>query len=113
MYAEAMYALGNESVAREYVNKVRARARGNIAENNLPDLGPSITGQKLLDAIYHERRVELAGEGLIYWDLIKTNRAASVLGVLGFKKGVNEVFPLPIAEIIRSNGVLKQNEGYN
>ncbi|PWJ58019.1 putative outer membrane starch-binding protein [Dyadobacter jejuensis] len=113
MYAEAQYALGNETVAREYVNKVRTRARGDQPASVLPNLAASVSGQDLIDAIYHERRVELAGEGLRYWDLIRTGRAEKVLGPLGFKKGLNEVFPLPIADIILSDGVLVQNPGYN
>ncbi|WP_025761194.1 RagB/SusD family nutrient uptake outer membrane protein [Dyadobacter tibetensis] len=113
MYAEANYALGNESVAREYVNKVRTRARGNQPASVLPDIKSTVTGQALLDAIYHERRVELAGEGLRYWDLIRTGRAEKILGPLGFKKGVNEVLPLPISDIILSDGALVQNNGYN
>ena len=58
-YAEAMYHVGNEGEAREYVNKVSRRA-----------LQPDITasGEELLEAIKRERRVELAFEGHNFFD---------------------------------------------
>ena len=61
-YAEAEFQLGHEDVAREYVNKVRARKSVNM---------PSITdsGEALLKRIYHERQIELAFEGHRFFDL--------------------------------------------
>ncbi len=58
-YAEAQYHLGNEGVAKEFVNKVSSRA-----------LQPDITasGDALLEAIKRERRVELCFEGHNYFD---------------------------------------------
>jgi hypothetical protein len=84
--AEAAYHLGKEAEARDYVNQVRARARNssnpkgselgnagypnrNTNENVLPPVTAS--GDDLLRAIKHERRVELALEGLRLWDLIR------------------------------------------
>lgn len=98
MYAEATYALGDEDTAREYVNKVRARARG---ENNdiLPDVANTVTGQNLLDAIYHERRVELAVEGLRRYDIIRQDLATDILAPKGFAVGTDEIFPVPQSEI--------------
>ncbi|MCW2119804.1 RagB/SusD family nutrient uptake outer membrane protein, partial [Flavobacterium sp. 7A] len=60
-------------------------------------------------AIYHERRVELAGEGFRYHDLIRTNRATAIMGPLGFITGKHELMPLPYSEITLSNGILLQN----
>lgn len=54
-YAEAEFELGNEAVAREYINKVRARA-------NMPGLPDSVTGETLRTRLYNERRVEFAFE---------------------------------------------------
>lgn len=51
----------NNSKATEYLNEVRARSLGDAARLN------SVT----LDDIYHERRVELAGEGHRKWDLLR------------------------------------------
>ena len=65
-----------------------------------------------LDAIYNERRLELATEGHRFFDLVRTGKAPAVLGPLGFESGTNEVLPIPQQEIDVTNGVLKQNNGY-
>ena len=111
MYAEAIYN-SDPTTAIEYVNKVRTRARGTAAATVVPDLPNSLTGQDLLDAIYHERRVELAGEGFRFHDLVRTDRAGALLSPYGFTQGTNEIMPLPINEITLSNGVLTQNPNY-
>jgi len=59
-YAEAQYYLGNEDVARTYVNKIRQRAQ-------MPDITTS--GSQLLDDIRHERRIELCFEDHRYYDV--------------------------------------------
>jgi hypothetical protein len=69
------------------------------------------TGADLLNAIYHERRVELAGEGHHFWDLVRTGRAAAEIE--GFQVGKNEVFPIPQDEIDLAGGNWNQNQGYN
>jgi hypothetical protein len=99
------------SQALQYVNEVRARARqGNAAV--LPDL--VMTDKNALDdAIFHERRVELALEGHRFWDLVRTNRAASVLGPLGFMAGKHELFPIPQVEIDLTRQALEQNPNWN
>ena len=62
-----------------------------------------------LENIYNERRLELATEGHRFFDLVRTGRAASVLGPLGFQANKHEVLPIPQQEIDVTNGVLKQN----
>jgi len=64
------------------------------------------------NAIYHERRVELAMENDRYFDVIRQGRAATVFGPLGWKANKNEVWPIPQTEIDNSGGILKQNPGY-
>jgi hypothetical protein len=58
-----------------------------------------------------ERRKELAFEGHRFYDLVRTCRAADVLIPMGrpFKKGTNELLPIPQAEIDR-NPALKGNQ---
>ncbi|MDO6739111.1 RagB/SusD family nutrient uptake outer membrane protein [Wenyingzhuangia sp. 2_MG-2023] len=110
MYAEAIYQ-SDPTTAIEYVNKVRKRARESAGVGNLfpQDLPLTLTGDVLRDAIYKERRIELAGEGYRYHDLIRTGRAATVLGPLGFQIGKHEVMPIPYSQMTLSKGVLQQN----
>lgn len=60
VYAEAQFELGNEDLAREYVNKVRNRV-------HLPDINSS--GDELFKDIQHERRIELCFEGYRFYDV--------------------------------------------
>lgn len=105
MAAEALNR-GNVSDARAqmYLNRVRERAFGN-SDNNV-----SATGATLTDAIYHERRVELVGEGHRFFDLVRTGRAAAEID--GFEAGKHEVFPIPLIEIQLAGNQWEQNPGY-
>ena len=109
LHAEAAYHNGDEAAARESLNRVRARARGSRTDI-LPDVTAS--GPALLQAICHERRVELALEGHRFFDLVRTGRAAAELGPLGYREGTHNVFPIPLSQIQTSNGLLIQNPGY-
>lgn len=110
--AESAYHLGNEALARQLTNIVRARARANNS-TVLPNLEEGNTaGPALLDAILHERRVELGLEGHRFFDLVRQGRAAEELAEFGFTAGVNEVFPIPEVEITLSGGLITQNNGY-
>jgi len=59
-----------------------------------------------------ERRRELALEGHRFWDLVRTGKAPSVLGPLGFIEGKHELFPIPQSEIDVSQGALTQNPNW-
>lgn len=109
MAAEALNHNGKDTQALEYVNMVRERARGGN-DTILPDI--SATGTALGDLIFQERRVELALEGLRFWDLVRTGRAEAVLGPLGFQKGKHELLAIPQTEIDLSRGALVQNDGW-
>ncbi len=111
MAAEALNENGNSPQARVYLNEVRKRARGGNAAI-LPDITTTNQGQ-LRQEIYDERRRELFMEGLRFWDLVRTNRAASVLSAFGFVQGKNEIFPIPQAEIDISEGVITQDSRWN
>ncbi|MBK7425534.1 MAG: RagB/SusD family nutrient uptake outer membrane protein [Saprospiraceae bacterium] len=103
MHAEAAYHNGNVIAAQNSLNAVRSRV-------GIPQL--SLSGQALLDAIYRERRIELGLEGHRFFDLVRTGRAAQVLGPLGYNENVHNVFPIPNSQIQLSNGILSQNPGY-
>ncbi|ANQ52753.1 RagB/SusD family nutrient uptake outer membrane protein [Flammeovirga sp. MY04] len=142
MNAEAAYHIGNEATARQRVNEVRDRARSmtypkgwNEADNTyaerdnsgaLPEV--TATGEQLLEAIYHERRVELALEGLRLWDLMRTGKLETALKKdnIGYREGITgdivvgnmdgkklngiPVLPIPAAEVASFG--LTQNPGY-
>jgi starch-binding outer membrane protein, SusD/RagB family len=64
-----------------------------------------------LAAIKAERRLELAGEGHRFFDLVRWGDAASRLGSRGFVAGKNEIFPIPARELQGTR--LVQNPQYN
>jgi hypothetical protein len=93
----------NDSKAQTYLNRVRKRAFGDDLHNI------TSTGTTLRQAIWDERRLELAMEGDRFFDLVRTGQAAAK--ITGFTVGKNELFPIPQHEVDISG--LKQNPGYN
>lgn len=61
-------------------------------------------------AIMHERRMELAGEGHRWFDVVRTGQGPAVLGPKGFTANKNEIWPIPLNEL--SNTKLVQNPNY-
>lgn len=104
MAAEAYSKTGEDAKAAKYLNEVRDRAFGD-EEHRI-----TFTGDNLYNAILAERRVEFAGEGLRFFDLVRTGRAAQSID--GFTTNKNELFPIPLEEIQFSNGNWTQNQGY-
>jgi len=92
----------NDAKARGYLNKVQERAFGSSVNNT------TASGASLTQAIWRERRLELAMEGHRFFDLVRTGQAATTIA--GFKVGQHEVFPIPQAEVEVSG--LPQNNGY-
>jgi len=80
--AEAAIELNRESIARDYIEPVRARAG---LEKNLR-LDP-YSGEELRDRIRNERKIELAFEDHRYWDVRRWRTAEEALSiqVLGVK----------------------------
>ena len=105
--AEAANENGNSAQALTYLNAVRVRAFGDPAAA-VTETNP----EALRQLIYEERRAELAFEGERFYDLVRTGRAAEVLGPLGFVAGKHELFPVPQSEIDITEGAVKQNPGY-
>ncbi|WP_147676362.1 RagB/SusD family nutrient uptake outer membrane protein [Algibacter pacificus] len=95
MEAEALGATGAR--AQALLDAVRARV-------GLPSIPVSI------DNVLKERRLELAGEGHRWYDLVRTGKAATVLASRGFIAGKNEILPIPLTEL--ENTLLIQNPKY-
>ncbi len=93
----------NDVLALEYLNRVRTRPSVEMSTVNA-------TGAALTEAIYHERRVELSGEGQRFFDLVRTGRAATEIE--GFVTDKNEVFPIPQDEIDLAGAGWLQNSQY-
>ena len=64
-----------------------------------------------LNAIKLERRIELAGEGHRFFDLVRWGDAPAALASRGFEANKDEIFPIPDREL--SGTKLVQNPGYN
>ncbi|MDD2261568.1 MAG: RagB/SusD family nutrient uptake outer membrane protein [Candidatus Paceibacterota bacterium] len=132
-YAEAMFHVGDEEEARRYINLVRERAR-NGANDVLPDITAS--GDGLLKAIQHERKIELAFEEHRFfdvrrWKIAEITENIDVHGIKIVKKAdgtksytivkvddrvfispKHYLFPIPNDEI-RKNNLLEQNPSYD
>ncbi len=104
--AEAENELGNIGPAQSALNQIRNRA-------GLPNT-TAATQTDLRNAIYKERRVEMAFEHDRMFDLRRTGRAGVVLRAHGkpYVDGKHDLFPIPQHEIDLSNGKLMQNPGY-
>lgn len=72
-YAEAQFELGNEGVARQYINLVRKRP-----SVNMPDIPATVTGAALRARLYNERRIELAFEAHRFFDVRRWKIAMDV-----------------------------------
>ncbi|HOK35863.1 MAG TPA: RagB/SusD family nutrient uptake outer membrane protein [Paludibacteraceae bacterium] len=119
MYAEALNECHEGARALEQLNKVKAQA------NTINNSGVLYTGGGyglMRDQIWKERRIELCFEWDRFFDLVRQKRAAEIIQTYGskrankrgyyFRKGVNELFPIPQSEIDISNGIVQQNPGY-
>lgn len=101
MAAEAHAQNGNDATALTYLNQVRSRV-------GMPALASS--GAQLLQDIYTERRLEFAGEGLRFFDLVRSGEAVNEID--NFVPGKHEIFPIPQVEIDLSGGNWSQNPNY-
>jgi hypothetical protein len=105
MYAEAL----NENSAPAttvlpLLDPIRTRA-------GLNSLTGTISSQAdVRQAIADERRVELALEGHRWFDLVRTGTVDAEMGQTISSN--YHVFPIPNSEILASDGVITQNDGY-
>jgi SusD family len=79
------------------------------AQPLLPDV--TVSGQALLDAIWAERRWELAMEQQRWYDILRQGRAPAIMEALGKDfEDRDAMFPIPSAEVQITG--LQQNPGY-
>ncbi|HLO79842.1 MAG TPA: RagB/SusD family nutrient uptake outer membrane protein [Chitinophagaceae bacterium] len=115
MRAEALVELNQLSGVYALVNQVRARVSMPTIEKAE---GAGLSQTALRDVVRHERRVELAFEGLRYFDLKRWGTlqqafqlviADKVAGYPAiYQPGKSEIFPIPLSEL-NANANLAQN----
>ncbi len=115
MRAEAMIELGQLSTAYPLINQVRARVSMPTVESVE---GAGLSQAALRNIVRHERRVELAFEGLRFFDLKRWGDVqqsylrATADNVAGYRptyRGAkSEEFPIPLSEL-SANASLVQN----
>lgn len=116
-YAEAQNeAAGPDASVYEAVNLVRRRVK-------MPDLPLDLNQEQMRQEIRHERRIELAGEGLYYFDIRRWKTADQVLNTEIYnekgqridtrKFAPNRDYLWPVPSVaIQENPALAQNPGY-
>jgi len=126
LYAEALNETGDRTTPIDIINDIRANLQSSIPKiDNIfkytISYGPY---EYVRERVRIERRKELAGERVRYFDLLRygtlgdvvteayKNEVAQSKQYLSFVKGVHELFPIPQVEIELSHGVINQNPGY-
>ncbi len=106
LYAETLNENGaTPSEVLALLDPIRTRA-------GLVPLDPAVLNTQALvrQAIRDERRLELAFEGHRWFDLVRTGTAEAELGLTIDSNYL--LFPVPISEILATDGVITQNPGY-
>jgi len=106
MRAEALAELGRQGEAYPLVNQVRARVNMPTVENAE---GAGLNKEQMIEVIRHERRVELAFEGLRFFDLKRWGKMSEAFqriiadGTPGYspvyRQGRSETLPIPLREL--------------
>jgi len=118
--AEARAKSGDIAGAVADINVLRSRARATPTiqiPDPLPPLSASLGLDKVLNAILHERRVELFTEwGHRWFDLKRTKNIDAVMELeTPLKGGVwssnKALYPIPHSDVV-NNANIKQNDGY-
>lgn len=141
MAAECEVEVGDLNKARGYVNQVRTRAAnpaGFVTKGGAPAAKYVITTydspwtdkESARSAVRFERKLELSGEGIRFYDLVRwgvaekevnaylayeggAGRLPNTLGGSKFTAGKHELLPIPQSQIdLLGADVIKQNPGY-
>ena len=119
VYAEALNELGRPAEAVQYLNMIRARARrgtGNENRAQPANYTGSTSRDVLREAIFDERRWELAHEGKRWFDLVRRGEAYFMAKIGQDPEAValdpnDMLWPVPQEEM-DLNPALTQNPGY-
>ncbi len=117
-------------IAEMYLNRAEARAKKSSPDlvgakadldlvRNRAGIGEYLSDIPILEAIERERRWEFYAEGHIFFDLVRTGRALTVLQNVNRRNGppvsltaaTRQIMPIPRRDI-DSNPNLVQNQGY-
>ncbi len=114
LVAEALVRDGKAAEAVPFVNTVRRRAAKPGVAPATMDVG---AGQLTLDYILDERSRELAGEGMRWFDLVRTGKLAERVNKYNPEaaaglKAFHLLRPIPTTQIERVTTDFKQNPGY-
>ncbi|MDT0685922.1 RagB/SusD family nutrient uptake outer membrane protein [Autumnicola psychrophila] len=119
--AEALIQTGEVEEGLQIVDQIRTRARNtqmvdgsSTPSDALPNYaGTGMSQAEALQALRHERRVELGFESQRFNDLKRWGIAEEILSDMGKNyKDFNNLYPIPQGEIDRSGGQIEQNTGY-
>lgn len=116
MYAEILAEEGNITDAMTYVNQIRKRAGC--------DIESATNSTEALELIKRERRVELMGEGIRWFDLVRygewQSKIKEMFDSYNNPDGIDKnnvkdgryLYPIPLNQLNVTPGLYKQNEGY-
>ena len=109
LYAEAINENADTGAAREaaldILDPIRVRAGLNELDQTVLN-----TQELVRQAIYDERRLELALEGQRWFDLVRTGTVDAEMGQTIDPNFY--LFPIPPSEVLATDGVITQNPGY-
>jgi len=108
-YSEVMHQLGDDTAAKEYLNKLVRRSNG------LPVNSPStvdIAPTDIMKEIINQTYLETCLEGKIWFHYRRWNIAKQEWTKFGYTENKNECLPIPQSEFDSNSGMKTQNPNY-
>lgn len=115
LLAECENEIGSPTLAVEYLNKTRARPSVNMPLYPTAEY-PTGNKDEIMEAIMHERMVELAGEEVRNFDILRWRKAGKFTEdpISYFQPNKYELLPIPLGEMDANVNIEQpdQNPGY-